>query len=316
MIPKMLKMPLLLALLSCLMMMSFPSHADDPTGQTASEEPVKINASTVIPALQKRLDSLKQRVSTAKTDKQFTSLNDDSQKLVSEADKLAVALAPQLTQVQAQLDVLGPAPAPGALAETPQVVSQRKQLNNSKTLLTTQIEQTKAIAVAAQNLSSQISGLRRDALKTQIALNTGSILGEKFWSPVFEPNDKDAVRFGEFGAQISDAWAEAWSDEWRIGSGIYLLLALGIGVFGRFGLDKPMNWILPRWLPQGRFRRSFLACFTTLSTTLTLGISIQLLCYTFTRLPDTSPWVNEFAGQLVELTYFSAVIAGLGIALL
>jgi potassium efflux system protein len=316
MIPKMLKMPLLLALLSCLMVMPFPSHADDPTGQTASEEPVKINASTVIPALQKRLDSLKQRVSTAKTDKQFTSLNDDSQKLLSEADRLAVALAPQLTQVQAQLDVLGPAPAPGALAETPQVVSQRKQLNNSKTLLTTQIEQTKAIAVAAQNLSSQISGLRRDALKTQIALNTGSILGEKFWSPVFEPNDKDAVRFSEFGTQISDAWAEAWSDEWRLGSGIYLLLALGIGVFGRFGLDKPMNWILPRWLPQGRFRRSFLACFTTLSTTLTLGISIQLLCYTFTRLPDTSPWVNEFAGQLVELTYFSAVIAGLGIALL
>ncbi|MGG2076184.1 hypothetical protein [Lelliottia nimipressuralis] len=77
-----------------------------------------------------------------------------------------------------------------------------------------------------------------------------------------------------------------------------------------------MNWILPRWLPQGRFRRSFLACFTTLSTTVTLGISMQLLCYIFTRLPDTSRLVLDFADQLVELTYFSAVIAGLGIALL
>lgn len=316
MMQKMFKMPLLLAFLSCLILTPFLSHADDSTGQTATEEPAKVNASTALPALQKRLDALKQRVSTAKTDKQFTSLNDDSQKLASEADKLAVALAPQLTQIQAQLDVLGPPPAPGTLAETPQVVSQRKQLNSSKTLLTTQIEQTKAISVGAQNLSSQISGLRRDALKTQIALNTGSILGEKFWSPVIDPSDKDAARFGDFGTQVSEAWDQAWSEEWRLGTGIYLLLALGIGLFGRRVLDSPMNWVLPRWLPQGRFRRSFLACFTTLSTMLTLGISMQLLCYIFTRLPDTSAWINEFAEQLVELTYFSAVIAGLGIALL
>ncbi|MCP2005516.1 small-conductance mechanosensitive channel [Buttiauxella sp. JUb87] len=314
---KPLRMPLLLlALLSCLMMTPFLSQADDAAGQSATEEPVKVNASTELPALQKRLDSLKQRVSTAKADKQFTTLNDDALKLVSDADKLAVALAPQLAQIQGQLDVLGPAPAPGTLTETPQVVSQRKQLNNSKTLLTTQIEQSKAIAVGAQNLSSQISGLRRDALKTQIALNTGSILGENFWSPVFDPSDKDASRFDDFGTQVSAAWHQAWSDDWRFGSAVYLLLALAIGLFGRKALDKPMNWVLPRWLPQGRFRRSFLACFTTLSTTLTLGISMQLLCYTLTRLPDTSQWVLEFADQMVELTYFSAVIAGLGIALL
>ncbi|MEZ2576112.1 DUF3772 domain-containing protein [Buttiauxella ferragutiae] len=314
---KPLRMPLLLlALLSCLMMTPFLSQADDAAGQSATEEPVKVNASTELPALQKRLDSLKQRVSTAKADKQFTTLNDDALKLVSDADKLAVALAPQLAQIQGQLDVLGPAPAPGTLTETPQVVSQRKQLNSSKALLTTQIEQSKAIAVGAQNLSSQISGLRRDALKTQIALNTGSILGENFWSPVFDPSDKDASRFDDFGTQVSAAWHQAWSDDWRFGSAVYLLLALAIGLFGRKALDKPMNWVLPRWLPQGRFRRSFLACFTTLSTTLTLGISMQLLCYTLTRLPDTSQWVLEFADQMVELTYFSAVIAGLGIALL
>lgn len=314
---KPLRMPLLLlALLSCLMMTPFLSQADDAAGQSATEEPVKVNASTELPALQKRLDSLKQRVSTAKADKQFTTLNDDALILVSDADKLAVALAPQLAQIQGQLDVLGPAPAPGTLTETPQVVSQRKQLNSSKALLTTQIEQSKAIAVGAQNLSSQISGLRRDALKTQIALNTGSILGENFWSPVFDPSDKDASRFDDFGTQVSAAWHQAWSDDWRFGSAVYLLLALAIGLFGRKALDKPMNWVLPRWLPQGRFRRSFLACFTTLSTTLTLGISMQLLCYTLTRLPDTSQWVLEFADQMVELTYFSAVIAGLGIALL
>lgn len=313
---KMFSVPLLLALLSCLMISPLLAQADESAGQPGVEQPVKVNASTALPALQKRLDSLKQRVSAAKTDKQFTGLSDDAIKLASDSEKLSVALAPQLAQVQAQLDVLGPAPAPGTLTETPQVISQRKQLNTSKTLLTTQIEQTKAITVGTQNLSAQISGMRRDALKTQIALNTGSILGKNFWTPLSNPNEKDAARFGEFGSQVSDAWSQAWDEEWRVGTGIYLLLALGIGLFGRRVLDGPMNWVLPRWLPQGRFRRSFLACFTTLSTTLTLGISVQLLCYIFTRLPDTSQWINEFAGQLVELTYFSSVIAGLGIALL
>ncbi|MFJ3455699.1 DUF3772 domain-containing protein [Scandinavium goeteborgense] len=313
---KMLKVPLLLALLSCLMITPFLSQADDSPAQTDVEQPVKVNANLALPALQKRLDTLKQQVSAAKADKQFTTLNDEAQKLVSDADKLGVALAPQLAQVQAQLDVLGPPPAPGTLTETPQVVSQRKQLNNSKTLLTTQIEQTKAIGVGAQNLSAQIFGLRRDALKTQIALNTGSILGEKFWAPLINPSDKDAARFEDFGSQVSDAWDQAWSDEWRFGSGFCLLLALIIGLFGRMALDKPVGWMLPRWLPQGRFRRSFLACFTTLSTMFTLGISMQLLCHIFTRLPDTTQPVLEFADQLVELTYFSAIIAGLGIALL
>ena len=313
---KLLRMPLLLALLSCLLMTPALSQADEATGQPDAQQPVKVNATTALPALQKRLDQLKQQVSAAKTDKKFTGLNDGAQKLAEDADKLAVALAPQLEEVQAQLDVLGPAPAAGTLTETPQVVSQRNKLNNSKTLLTTQIEQTKGIATGARNLSSQISGMRRDALKTQIALNTGSILGSNFWSPLITPNEDDAARFDDFGSQVSDAWTQAWSPDWRVGTSIYLLLALLIGVFGRKTLDRPMNWILPRWLPQGRFRRSFLACFTTLSTTFTLGISVQLLGFIFTRLPDTSQWVNEFAEQLVELTYFSAVIAGLGIALL
>lgn len=314
---KMLRVPLLLALLSCLFLTPVHSYADDSTGQPdTAEQPVKVNVTTALPALQKRLDQLKQQVSSAKTDKKYTGLTDAAQKLAEDADKLTAALTPQLAQVQAQLDVLGPAPAPGTLTETPQVISQRNKLNASKTLMTTQLEQTKAIAVGAQNLSSQIAGLRRDALKTQIALNTGSILGSNFWAPLITPNDDDAARFDDFGSQVKDAWTQAWSDDWRIGTGIYLFLALVIGVFGRRVLDKPMNWILPRWLPQGRFRRSFLACFTTLSTTFTLGISVQLLGYIFTRLPDTSPWVTEFAEQLVELTYFSAVIAGLGIALL
>src|SRR5471032_3678793 len=172
--------------------------------------PVKINAPAELTALQKRLDTTKQQVATAKTEKKLNALNDDALKLYDDAEKLLTALGPQRAQVQAQLDVLGPATAAGALPETPEVIRQRNKLNASKTLLDAQIDQASAIRTSAQNLSAQIRGLRRETLKTQIALNSGSILGISFWTPLFSPQDNDVARFDDFGAQVKDAWHQAW----------------------------------------------------------------------------------------------------------
>ncbi|WP_414641590.1 DUF3772 domain-containing protein [Buttiauxella sp.] len=313
---KILRIYLLLACFSYLLFSPTLSWANESVGQSIDGVSVKVDSNSVLPVLQQRLDALKQRVSTAKTDKQFTNLNNDAQLLANDTEQLMITLAPQLAQVQAQLEVLGPAPTNGTLTETAQVVSQRKSLNSSKALLTTQIEQVNVIALGAQNLSAQIDEMRRGALKTQIALNTGTLLGKDFWTPLFTPSVQDATRFNKFTSQLRDAWQQAWDKEWQVGSAVYLLLALAMGIFGRRVLDKPINWILLHVLPQGRFRRSFLACSTALEFTLSLGICVQLLCYIFTRLPATSQWVHEFAGQLVGLTYFSALLAALGISLL
>ncbi|MGB7801194.1 DUF3772 domain-containing protein [Buttiauxella sp.] len=309
----------ILFLLACFPSLLFSpslSRADESVVTSIEKAPVKVDATSALPKLQHRLDVLKQQVSNAKTDKQFTNLNNESQLLASDTEQLMLTLEPQLAQVQAQLDVLGPAPTNGTLTETAQVVSQRKSLNSSKTLLTTQIEQIKVIALGAQNLSVQIDELRRGALKTQIALNTGTLLGKDFWTPLFTPGAQDVARYHKLSSQLRDAWQQAWSKEWQMGSAVYLLLALMLGIFGRKILDKPINWILLHVLPPGRFRRSFLACFTALEITLTLGISVHLLCTIFTRLPASSLWVHELAGQLTGLAYFSALVAGLGISLL
>jgi len=279
-------------------------------------EPVKINAPATLTALQKRLDTTKQQVSAAKTEKKLNGLNDDALKILDDTEKLIAALGPQRSQVQAQLDVLGPAPAAGSLPETPEVVRQRNKLNANKTLLDAQIEQANAIRTSVQNLSTQIGGLRRDTLKTQIALNSGSILGVNFWTPLFAPQANDTARFDDFGSQVSDAWHQAWQPDFRIGSAIYLLLALVVGVLGRRALDKPLGWILPRWLPGGRLRRSLLATIATLNIVLSQWLSAVLFCQVFVRLPDTSDALLEFANSITGLAVFSALIAGLGSALL
>jgi len=223
---KLFRAPFLVALLLALTFSPLLASAatDDANDQqqSSTDTPVvkPIDAPAALSALQKRLDNIKQAVSSAKNDKSLSGLSDEALKLAGDADTLGAALQPLRQQVQAKVDVLGPAPAAGALPETPQVIKQRKDLNASKTALDNQIEQAGAIKTGANNLSAQIAGLRRDALKTQLALNTGSILGVNFWSALTSASSDDAERFGEYRQQMKDAWHLAFQPEWRIGSGL------------------------------------------------------------------------------------------------
>lgn len=316
---KLFRAPFYVALLLALLFSPLLASAapDDEADQDQTAETVKpVDAPATLSALQKRLDNIKQQVSTSKNNNTLDDLNDAAQKLTNDADALAVALQPLRQQVQASLDVLGPAPAAGALPETPQVIKQRKDLNTSKTTLDNQITQAGTIKTSAANLSAQIAGLRREALKTQIALNTGSILGKNFWSPMFHPGDDDAALFNDYRVQFTEAWHMAWQPTYRVGTALLLVASLLLGFFGGRVLDTPLAWLTPRWLPVGRLRRSFFAFATTMISVLTLGGCAELFSLAFTRMPDISDWVQETGDLIIKLSVFSALIVGLGRALL
>lgn len=303
----MLKMLKTYALLVMLLATPLMSHA-------ASNSTQQVTASTQVDSgvLQKKLDTIKQQVANAQHEKLLGQLNSETLQLAEEADAKAAALTPEIAQIQAQLDVLGPK----AADETPEVTQQRTALNRTKTQLDKQIEQINAVKTNAANLSTQINNLRRSALKSQIALNSGTILGQSFWSPILYSQNHDLDKFSDFNQQLSNAWDNAWQPGWKAGSVFYLLLALAFGVFSHTVLDKPVSAMMQRWLPEGRLRRSVLAFTTTVLTSVMLGTSAHFLCYLFIRLPDTSPMLVEFAQTLVRLTVFSSLIAGLGNALL
>lgn len=85
----------------------------DPDPQPAqTDAPVKINVDAELVKLQKQLDNIKQQVSGTNNDSKFGALNDTTQELANNASELANTVAPQRAQIQAQLDVLGPAPEP------------------------------------------------------------------------------------------------------------------------------------------------------------------------------------------------------------
>ncbi|WP_033575377.1 DUF3772 domain-containing protein [Dickeya chrysanthemi] len=304
-------------LMALLAFSSLSVAATDSAPDVQGETTEKVNVDTELVKLQKQLDGIKQQVSGAGTDAKLNVLNDTTLELVASADKLAGVLAPMRAQLQAQLDVLGPAPQPqAAVNETAEVTRKRASLNQQKQKLDAQSSQVQAIKTGAENLSTQILALRRNVLKNQLALNSGSILGSRFWSPIIKPLQEDIERLSDLKDDLSEAFAAAWKPDWRYGSAFFLLLAAALGTVGRKLLEKYLALAGIRLLPEGRLRRSFLAIAVVFSTVLMMGMAILLVDYVFTRHGDVTDRAEGFIEGLVRLVVFCSMISGIGRAFL
>lgn len=294
--------------------------ADDGDNQpTATEEeaPVKVNAAVELPKMQKILDKIKGQVSGETNDAQLSQLNDMALELSGNADTLGQALIPQRQQLLAQLAVLGPAPkADSGVKETPEVTRKRATLGNQKQKLDDQIKQAEAIKGGALNLSAQIVNLRRDNLKTQLALNSGSIFGPRFWAPLFGSQQMDGDKLANFRDELADTAALAWEPGWRFGTLLWLAAAVAIATLGRRYGEEFLAWISIHQLPEGRLRRSFLAAAIALTTLAAVVLAFNFIDQAFTRRAEVSDDVQDFVDRLVQLSVFCGLIAGLGRAFL
>lgn len=292
--------------------------ADSDTSQASSDgAPKVVNAAAELPKMQKVLDKIKQQVSGETNDGRLNILNDMSLELSGAADTLMQGIVPQRAQLEAQLAVLGPAPtADSGVKETAEVTSKRSKLEAQKAKMDDQVKQAAAIKSGAINLSAQIVNLRRDALKTQLALNAGSIFGPRFWAPLFNTQEEDSSKISDFVDELATTAALSWSDGWRFGTIAWALAAVLVATLGRRYLEEFLAWVGINHLPEGRMRRSFLAAATALTTLGAVVLAFNFLDQAFTRHDQVVDDVRTFADKLVGLSIFCGLIAGLGRAFL
>ncbi|MFV8904846.1 DUF3772 domain-containing protein [Serratia fonticola] len=276
--------------------------------------PQEIAAS--LKSYQKQLDTIKQQVSKAGSDGQLNKLFDATQVLATDAEKLTTDLQPMQVKLQAQLDVLGPQPEPGVMTETASVVQQRNTLNNAKKQLDDAVKRSQAIRTGALDLGQQITDLRRVAFKSQLALNTGSILSSQFWLPESSSQVEDLARLNDFKQQLEQTLEASWQDEWRYGTIALLILAAACWSLGRYFVEQFFAWVCIRYLPDGRLRRSFMALMTVLITLFATTLALNLLISAFARVQPLTSQVQDFADGFMQLGIFCALIAGLGRAYL
>src|SRR5690606_10238916 len=97
----------------------------------------------------------------------------------AEADRIAKEVEPQLLSVQARLAELG---APdSATTEARDVAVQRAQLERNNSTFDAQVKLARLLSVEAEQVSEQISTLRRARLQARLGERTSSILSTRFW---------------------------------------------------------------------------------------------------------------------------------------
>ncbi|WP_175911863.1 MULTISPECIES: DUF3772 domain-containing protein [unclassified Burkholderia] len=298
---------------------AFPTAASAP-GASGVGVPVPTislgDAVAQLKQMQVQQDRIKQQTSNATNSKELDELGDATQELSADVDKLQSQLAPQRTQVQAQLDVLGPPPAPGASPETPAVAQQRAALNARKAQIDAALKQAADQKTNLANLNDQFSKLHRSLLKNQLAFRSGSIFGAQFWLPLFHLSPDDVQRLDDFNDELRDMLRSSWTPGQRALTTLLVIAALAAWLGGRRIVERGLAWFCLNRLPPTRLRRSALALATAFSTLLATAVAVQILYLALARHAELTSSMTDLWDQFAKLAVTCALIAGLGRALL
>ncbi|EOH6076852.1 DUF3772 domain-containing protein [Burkholderia cenocepacia] len=298
---------------------AFPAAASAPvaSGVGAAAPAISLpDAIAQLKQMQAELDRIKQQTSTASNSKELDALDDSAQELSTDVAKLQSDLTPQRAQVQAQLDVLGPAPAEGAAPEAPAVAKQRAALDARKTQIDAALKQAADQKTSLTNLTEQFAKLHRSLLKNQLAFRSGSIFSAQFWLPLFHLSPDDRQRLEDFDDELFDMLRSSWVPGQRAITTVLLIAAFAAWLGGRRLIERGLAWIALNRLPPTRLRRSALALSTALSTFLATAIAIQILYLAVARHYELTPSLTDLWDQFAKLAATCALIAGLGRALL
>ncbi|VVN24403.1 hypothetical protein PS639_04457 [Pseudomonas fluorescens] len=267
-------------------------------------------------ALQLRLDILKQQISLVDDYNQLEGPQDLVQAFILDVDRLSASLLPLQTQLRAQLGVLGPATLDDAGSEQSDIAAQRASLTEQKNKVDATLKTLAALKGSATDLITQIAGIRRNLLESELTLSTQSILNPGFWTPLLNPSPDDRQRLSFFIDQARDVVKAAWQPGQRLFTAALLLLALVLWTLGRRLAERGLAWLCIHRMPEGRLRRSSLALASVLATVLTVGISLQLLFFACTRQSPPTPILMTFSQEFEKIVYACVLIAALSRALL
>jgi small-conductance mechanosensitive channel len=291
--------------------------ADPPDLSAARPAPANLTISqSDLQALQLRLDSLKQQISLVNNFNQLEGPQDQVQMFVLDVDRLTASLLPQQTQLRTQLGVLGPIPREDSAAEQADITAQRLALTEQKNKTDATLKTLTALKTSATELITQIAGIRRNLLESELTLSTRSLLNPEFWSPLLAPSMDDRLRFSMFFDQARAVASAAWIPGERLITSTLLLLSLLCWTLGRRLAERGLTWLCIHRMPEGRLRRSSLALASVLATVLTVGLALQLLFYTFTRETPLTPVLTTFSQEFEKVAYTCVLITALSRALL
>jgi potassium efflux system protein len=275
------------------------------------------HASPALKEVEEERDRLRERASNATSDMQLIALDSAAKRDADRLDNImSGVLLPERAKVEAQLDVLGPAPVQGATREAIALSQQRVLLEEDRAQIDAEIANAGLIKRDLENLDMQIARLRHDRLRTQLSLRTSSMLTASFWKPVVSPDRADVSHLKIVYDRILQRPSAIWAlRPWPI-STLYLLLALAMWAIGRRLLERAVVWFCLHRLPDSRLRRSMMALGITLVSVLCIGCFARFACFLAIGSGTPTQDLQDFTDEIMRLAWTCSLASGLGKTLL
>ena len=307
-------------LLRCLLLLLLSFGSSLSLAQTGDPSPAAATP-TATPAqsldqLTEQLDSVRADLKSKDGNPPLADLRATALGVQDQARQLAASLAPQMMALQAQLTVLGPAPASGAPAEASEVAAQRRQLDRAQTNLDAQIKQAQLLSQNALQLAAQISGMRNDQFQARLASRTATPFSGAFWLDVARTLPGDTQRLKRLGVRLGNAWSDAWQPPNRKPLLLCLIGAVLLLGGGRWALERALLGLAKRHVPDGHLRRSAMATAVALTAVFTTGLAAELAYLGLNWNDILDDDTATLAHAAVQLVCFAAYVVGLGRALL
>jgi len=288
---------------------------DAPASSSSAASPALKPAQTLT-QLRAELDNIKSSVDTKKPDTPLNDLRTNALTVQQKAEQLASSLSPQDASLQTRLDVLGPAPAKGAPAESSELAAQRRQLGKAKNDLDGQIKQANSLSTEATQLAAHVSELRRDQFQASLASRTATPFSRAFWVDPAQAFPDDLAREQRLNSSVADAVSTAWQPPNRTPLILCLIVAVLLLTVGRWLIERVLVQVTTNRMPAGHLRRSALAVTIALAYTLTVGLAAHFVYLALNWNGILSDDLDDLAQKLVRLVTFAAFMTGLGRAML
>jgi small-conductance mechanosensitive channel len=229
--------------------------------------------------------------------------------LQSKARAIADTLTPILTAVQARLTELGPAAA--NKKETPNIATQRANLERSRATLDTQIRLARELSIQGAQTAEQISAIRRSQFNAHLSERRPSLLGPYFWSEFRDDIPGDLHRLDRLSDELIRAITQPPLWLW---ASLILGIAIVVGLWLK--VQQGLLQLTTARIPPGRLRRALHALVLILLATLAPGMITQLVAIGLDWQQQLSENARALVGGLTGIVCFGGFITSLGLALL
>ncbi|SEA92639.1 DUF3772 domain-containing protein [Variovorax sp. YR216] len=236
--------------------------------------------------------------------------------ITAATEKFIASRTTELNDLNARLGELGPVPAGGAAAETPDITGRRATLTKERNAVDADIRLARLVAVDARQRATDLLAKRRATFEAQLTERAPTPLGREFWGDLAEAWSGDVDRLQTLGSELKASVDTATQPEHITAVVFSLILAVLIALPGNWLAERALTQLAARVLPAGRLRRSLLVIAIVAANVLLVFLAVRGVYTTFELHGIWGDQTRKLGDAMVQSSIFIAFVVGLGRALL